>query len=239
MRMRSNRSASVPSPHVVSAVASFGNSSSKSKSSPDDHAPSFTIELCRMRMLAYALVTLSAEAAPPHYLRTAAAAVVAAAIKFMRASAEIECAAARCDGADSSSTAESGQEHLENDVHASVVALMRLPQLIMLFEELLVMYGRDRAGWQRAAVAVAQNLCSRIDSSRDAVCVLLLLLYHSPALDVAALLDVCFPRLLSKCPQVHAAAVPAIDALRRHLSLQCAPKLCLQLTHATHNLAGV
>ncbi len=149
-------------------------------------------------MLVHALVALSLEVPHPNPLRSAAAAVASAAIKFMRASAKNEGSRVPHD-----ETAENEHAPVDDQVHESVVVLMRLPQLISLFEELLVMFSREqRAGWQRAVVAAAQNLCRYIESSHDAVVVLLLLLYHSPSLDSVALIDACFPRLLSKCPQV-------------------------------------
>ena len=167
-----------------------------------------------MRMFAHALLALSLEAAASTALRSSAAAVATTAVEFMRASVAKEVQSVPGNVGASTATVGDRVVLLEGELHASAVALMSLKQLMMLFEELLVMLAREqRVAWQRALAAAAQTLCSHISSSHDALCVLLLLMYPPPSIDSFALLDVCFPRLLSVCPQVRVTAAAAADVV--------------------------
>ena len=164
-------------------------------------------------MLAQALLFLSLEPALFNAQRTAAAAVAKAAIKFMRCSREVGAVgdAGRAAAAETDNAAVSS-------VCASVVAQISSQQLLLLFEELLVMMSRElSAAWQRALLAIAQNLCSHISSQHDAARVLLLLLYPPPSIDSFALLDACFVQLLSICPQVTSVFTANPASIAAHL----------------------
>ena len=164
---------SVPHPHVISAVASIGGGG-KNKPGLDDNASNLSIEACRMRMLAHSFACMSMEASPANPQRSAAVAVAAAAVNFVRARSE-----KKDDGQGGVSTAadavRGGAASVEGELRASAVAQMSSQQLLLLFEEMLGMLVREqRAGWQQAVVAAAQALCRHITSAHDATCVLLL-----------------------------------------------------------------
>jgi hypothetical protein len=157
-----------------------------------------SIDVCRMRVLAHGLLFLSMEATSFNQQRSAAIAVIEAAIKFMRSIGEKD-VQIPCDGV---SDCEKSTP-LTGEVCASVVAHLNSQQLLLLVEELLAMLARDpRVGWQHAVLATSHTLCSHIKSEPDAVRVLLLLLYPPPSIDSFVMVDACFVQLLSVCPQV-------------------------------------
>ncbi len=167
--------------------------------------PSLGIDACRMRMLAHSFMYLSMEASPANPQRSAAVAVAAAAVNFMREGSEKKGDSQR-DVSTATDAGRKGGVSVESELYASAVAQMTHQQLLLLFEELLLLSMREqRAAWQQAAVAAAQALCGHIVSAHDATCVLLLICYPPPSVDSFAMLDACFVRLLCICPQVPAA----------------------------------
>jgi hypothetical protein len=158
-----------------------------------------------MRVIAHGLL----EATFISQQRSVAIAAIEAAIKFMRSMGEND-AHMPCDGDSDAekSTLSTGE------VCASVVAHMNSQQLLLLFEELLVMLAREpRVGWQRAVLATAHTLCGHIKCEDDAVRVLLLLLYPPQSIDSFVLVDAVFVQLLSVCPQAHS---PILSYLPHH-----------------------
>jgi hypothetical protein len=197
----SPRNISVPHPHVISAVAIIGGGG-KNKPGLDDNASNLSIDACRMRMLAHSFACMSMEASPANSQRSAAVAVAAAAVNFMRARSEKK-EDAQGGGSTADDAVRGGAVSVEGELRASAVAHMTSHQLLLLFEEMLAMLVREqRTDWQQAVVAAAQALCGHITSAHDATCVLLLLCYPPPSVDSFAMLDACFLRLLRICPQV-------------------------------------
>jgi hypothetical protein len=189
-----------------------------------------SMEACRTRMLARALVAVSPEAPYPALLRAAAADVARAAAKFASASKRSEMglnADAAAAGVDGDVNVDS---LFEGDVFACCTAQMSTQQLLQLVEELILMCAREqKLGRQRHVAAAAKTVCSHIKSGLDAISVLVLLMYPPPSADSLSMLEACFMPLLSVCPQV-------VDA---HFSFCCIRSQAVLLVQIPHFHAGV